>query len=170
MSSSALAAMRTPHWSENAEPTQCSLWGLTWLDIYFHCEKRLFTMHGSNIHQWGKAWGWYPQIPPQEWRLLFKYLLFPLSRLLMYNSVQSSLQRAKITEYIIEILARLSWSWSDQCWNFITINKGWKWGRNRVLVPARQATKAGGIDSLELIPKLLKSLKILAQLTSPLPS
>jgi hypothetical protein len=33
--------------------------------------------------------------------------------------------------------------------------------RNRVVVPARQATKAGGIDSLESIPGLLKSSKIL---------
>jgi hypothetical protein len=37
--------------------------------------------------------------------------------------------------------------------------------RNRVVVPARQATSCGGIDSLESIPGLLKSLKIL-----PLPS
>ncbi len=34
---------------------------------------------------------------------------------------------------------------------------------NWVLLPARQATLAGGIDSLELIPVLLKSLKIRAQ-------
>jgi hypothetical protein len=35
--------------------------------------------------------------------------------------------------------------------------------RNRVVVPARQATPAGGIDSLELVPGLLKSLKIRIQ-------
>ena len=34
--------------------------------------------------------------------------------------------------------------------------------RNSVVVPARQATQAGGIDSLESIPGLLKSLKIRA--------
>ncbi len=33
----------------------------------------------------------------------------------------------------------------------------------RVVVPARQATKAGGVDSLESIPGLLKSLKIPSQ-------
>jgi hypothetical protein len=33
-----------------------------------------------------------------------------------------------------------------------------------VVVPARQATKAGGIDSLESILGLLKSLKIRARL------
>ncbi len=32
--------------------------------------------------------------------------------------------------------------------------------RNRVVVPARQATQAGGIDTLESIPGLHKSLKI----------
>jgi hypothetical protein len=31
---------------------------------------------------------------------------------------------------------------------------------NRVAVPARQVTEAGGIDCLESIPGLLKSLKI----------
>jgi hypothetical protein len=36
---------------------------------------------------------------------------------------------------------------------------------NRVVVPARQATKAGGIDSFELILGLLKSLKIPALYT-----
>jgi hypothetical protein len=35
--------------------------------------------------------------------------------------------------------------------------------RNSVVVPARQATQAGGIDSLESILGLLKSLKIRAQ-------
>jgi hypothetical protein len=34
--------------------------------------------------------------------------------------------------------------------------------RNRAVVPARQATLAGGIDSLEPILELLKSLKIRA--------
>jgi hypothetical protein len=33
---------------------------------------------------------------------------------------------------------------------------------NRVIVPARQATKAGGIDTVELIPGLLKRLQIRA--------
>jgi hypothetical protein len=37
-----------------------------------------------------------------------------------------------------------------------------------VVVPARQATKkAGGIDSLEAIPELLKSFKIWAQVIYP---
>ncbi len=36
--------------------------------------------------------------------------------------------------------------------------------RNRVVVPARQPTLAGEIDSLESIPGPLKSLKIPAQL------
>ncbi len=40
--------------------------------------------------------------------------------------------------------------------------RAWKEpSKNRVVVPIRQATKAGGIDSLESIPGLLKSLKIL---------
>ncbi len=34
--------------------------------------------------------------------------------------------------------------------------------RNRIVVPARQATKAGRIDYMESILGLLKSLKILA--------
>ncbi len=34
--------------------------------------------------------------------------------------------------------------------------------RNRVIVPARQATKACGIDSLESIPTVLKRFKIRA--------
>jgi hypothetical protein len=34
---------------------------------------------------------------------------------------------------------------------------------NRVVVPARQTTKVGGIDFLESIPGLLKSLKIPSQ-------
>ncbi len=36
--------------------------------------------------------------------------------------------------------------------------------RNRVVVPARQATQPGGIGSLESILGLLKSLKIRAQI------
>ncbi len=45
----------------------------------------------------------------------------------------------------------------ELCWNFRTIYGGSEPSRNRVVVPARQA---GGIDSLESIPVLLKSLKI----------
>ncbi len=44
---------------------------------------------------------------------------------------------------------------------------------NRVVVPARQATQVGGIDYLEKIPELLKSLKILAlaaRYDNPIPS
>jgi hypothetical protein len=42
---------------------------------------------------------------------------------------------------------------------------------NRVVVPARQATWSGGIDSLESILGLLKCLKIRAQeLTRPCPA
>jgi hypothetical protein len=48
----------------------------------------------------------------------------------------------------------------EKCWNFRTIYEGWELSRNRVVIPARQAAKAGGIDSLESIaPGLLKSLK-----------
>ena len=39
----------------------------------------------------------------------------------------------------------------------------WEPSRNRFVVPARQATEAGGIHSLESIPGLLKSLKIPSQ-------
>jgi hypothetical protein len=39
--------------------------------------------------------------------------------------------------------------------------------RNRVVVPARQATQPGGVGSLELILGLLKSLKIWALPPSP---
>ncbi len=42
-----------------------------------------------------------------------------------------------------------------QCWNFRTVYEGQELSRNRVVVPARQATQAGGIDSLESIPGLL---------------
>ncbi len=50
-----------------------------------------------------------------------------------------------------------------QCWDFRTICGGQESSRNRVVVPARQAAKTGGINSLESIPRLLKSLKILSQ-------
>ncbi len=50
-----------------------------------------------------------------------------------------------------------------QCWNLRTTYGGKEPSRNRVVVPARQATKAGGIVSLESIPGLHKSLKIRAQ-------
>ncbi len=46
------------------------------------------------------------------------------------------------------------------CWNFRTIFGGQEPSRNRDVVPARQATQAGGIDSLESIPGLLKKFKI----------
>ncbi len=46
---------------------------------------------------------------------------------------------------------------SFQCWNLRTIYGGYEPSRNRVVVPARQATWAGAIDSLESIPGLLKS-------------
>jgi hypothetical protein len=39
----------------------------------------------------------------------------------------------------------------------------WAQSWNRVIVPARQATQAGGIHSLESIPGLLKRLQIRAQ-------
>jgi hypothetical protein len=42
---------------------------------------------------------------------------------------------------------------------FITINGGYEPSRNRVVVPVRQAIWAGGIDSLESIPRLLIVLK-----------
>ncbi len=47
-----------------------------------------------------------------------------------------------------------------QCQNFRTIYGGQEPNRNRVAIAARQATQAGGIDSLESIPELLKSLKL----------
>jgi hypothetical protein len=40
------------------------------------------------------------------------------------------------------------------------LNNLWELSRTRVVVPALQATWACGIDSLEFIPGLLKSLKI----------
>ncbi len=43
------------------------------------------------------------------------------------------------------------------------------WSRNRVFVPARQATYAGGIHSLESIPGLHKRLKIRALLSTTTP-
>ncbi len=48
------------------------------------------------------------------------------------------------------------------------LNNLWGLGteyRNRVIVPARQATKDGGIDSLQSSPGLHKRLKIRAQAT-----
>ncbi len=43
---------------------------------------------------------------------------------------------------------------------FRTFYRGQEPSRSRVIVPARQATYTGGIDSLESIPGLLKRLKI----------
>jgi hypothetical protein len=51
---------------------------------------------------------------------------------------------------------------STQCWNFLTVYRGGKSSRNTVVVAARQATQAGGIDSLESILGLLRSFKIRA--------
>jgi hypothetical protein len=53
------------------------------------------------------------------------------------------------------------WVWSDHYWAGIYEQSmgAVEPSRNRVILPARQATKAGGIDSLESIPGLLKSLK-----------
>jgi hypothetical protein len=48
-----------------------------------------------------------------------------------------------------------------QSWNFKTFYGGWEPSRNRVIVLARHA-RGGGIDALESIPGLLKSLKIRA--------
>ncbi len=53
-----------------------------------------------------------------------------------------------------------------QCWNFETIYGGQEPSRNRVVIPARQATQPGGIDSWESILGLLKSLKNRAQYQS----
>ncbi len=44
----------------------------------------------------------------------------------------------------------------SQCWNFKTIYESQN--RNRVVVPAREATQAGGINTLESIPGLLKKI------------
>jgi hypothetical protein len=44
-------------------------------------------------------------------------------------------------------------------WNFWRVYGGSEPRRNRVIVPARQATEAGGIHSLESIPRLHKRLK-----------
>jgi hypothetical protein len=46
------------------------------------------------------------------------------------------------------------------------LNSLWERNKNRVAVPARQATKPGGIGSLESILGLLKSLKIRALLAT----
>ena len=53
-----------------------------------------------------------------------------------------------------------------QSWNFLTIYGGQEPSSNRVIVPARQATYAGGIHSLESIPGLQKRLKIRVQIWS----
>ncbi len=42
------------------------------------------------------------------------------------------------------------------CWNFRTIYGGKEQSRNRVVVPARKATQAGGNDSMESILGLLR--------------
>ncbi len=54
---------------------------------------------------------------------------------------------------------------SAQCWNLGTIYGGQKPSRNKIVVPTRQATQAGGIDSLESIPGLFTSLRIPSQLS-----
>ncbi len=46
------------------------------------------------------------------------------------------------------------------CAGSLEQSMGARGGIYRVVVPARQATYAGGIDSFELIPGLLKSLKM----------
>jgi hypothetical protein len=53
-----------------------------------------------------------------------------------------------------------------QCWNFSTIYGEWEPSRNRVVVPASQATQPDRIGSLKSIPGPLKSLKIRAQSTN----
>jgi hypothetical protein len=60
----------------------------------------------------------------------------------------------------VQILYTSSIRQMNLCWNFRTIYGGYRsqLSRKRVAVPARQAT--GGIDFLESIPGLLKSLKI----------
>ncbi len=47
-----------------------------------------------------------------------------------------------------------------QCWNFRTICGGQESSRNSVVIPARQAPQAGGIDSFESIPRFIITLKI----------
>jgi hypothetical protein len=46
------------------------------------------------------------------------------------------------------------------CWNFKTIYGSSDPSRNRVVVPSRQATSAGGIDSVESIPGLLQKYRL----------
>ncbi len=58
---------------------------------------------------------------------------------------------------------------TKQCQNFRTIYGSEEISRNRVVIPARQATSAGGINSLESISGFLKSLKIPAQYLILLP-
>ncbi len=50
-------------------------------------------------------------------------------------------------------------------WDFRTINGGKEPSRKRVVVPARQATWAGEMDSLKSIPGLLKRIQSRAQAT-----
>ncbi len=52
-----------------------------------------------------------------------------------------------------------------QCWNFWTIYGGWEPSRNRVVVPARQTTRAGRIGSLESILEIHKCQKIPPQVS-----
>ncbi len=55
---------------------------------------------------------------------------------------------------------RSRWKWPVL--ELLTIYGGWEPTINSVTVPARQATQAGRIDTLESIPGLLKSWKIRA--------
>ncbi len=59
-----------------------------------------------------------------------------------------------------------NWGVGVQSWNFLRVYGGSEPWRNRVIVPARQATQAGGIHSLESIPGLHKRLKIRAKETT----
>jgi hypothetical protein len=54
----------------------------------------------------------------------------------------------------------LSQNGSNPVLEILTIYSGSEPSRNRVVVPARQATQAGEIDSLGSFPRLLTSLKI----------
>ncbi len=58
------------------------------------------------------------------------------------------------------------WYWSLNP-NFQSVYEGYERSRNRVVVPARQATQPVGIGSLESILGLLKNLKIRALSTVP---
>ncbi len=96
--------------------------------------------------------------------LFYTLYMQPTHCIMLYNKFT-----CKYDKIIHPILKGfLSFQWRkrrDQCWNFRTFYGGQEPSRNRVDEPARQATQAGGIDSLELIPGLLKSLKIPSQLT-----